>query len=250
MRKKGWRLLLICLMLCTLVFPASAEEFSGDSGWTVSFNGSKLDTNFTSGGMTEAVSDLQPGDSVTFTLALENTGTTSTDWWMTNRVLSSFEDNSIANGGAYTYILTYADAAGTENVLYSSENVGGESTTGGEGLHQATGALEDYFYLDTLASGSTGTITLTVALDGETQGNGYQNTLADLQMSFAVEETASASTGTTNNSNTTTTTTVRTGDESVPLVAILLMGGCGILLLILAIVSLKRRKKDDDKGAV
>ena len=30
-------------------------------------------------------------------------------------------------------------------------------------------------------------MTLTVALDGETQGNGYQNTLADLQMNFAVD---------------------------------------------------------------
>ena len=32
-----------------------------------------------------------------------------------------------------------------------------------------------------------GIITLEVALDGETQGNSYQDTLADLQMNFAVE---------------------------------------------------------------
>ena len=41
--------------------------------------------------------------------------------------------------------------------------------------------------LDTLAKGDKGRITLEVELDGETQGNDYQNTLADLQMNFAVE---------------------------------------------------------------
>lgn len=33
---------------------------------------------------------------------------------------------------------------------------------------------------------------MTVALDGETQGNGYQDTLAKLQMNFAVEKVEKA----------------------------------------------------------
>ena len=73
-------------------------------------------------------------------------------------------------------------------MLYSSETVGGEDTAGGEGLHQATGALEDYFYLGRLESGEEGRVLLTVELEGETQGNDYQDTLARLQMNFAVEE--------------------------------------------------------------
>ena len=56
-----------------------------------------------------------------------------TDWYMTNEVLKSLEDSvSVAEGGAYTYILTYKDAAGTETVLYSSEVVGGEEDTSKE----------------------------------------------------------------------------------------------------------------------
>ena len=47
--------------------------------------------------------------------------------------------------------------------------------------------MDEFFYLDRLASGENGKIGLTVALDGETQGNGYQNTLAKLQLAFAVE---------------------------------------------------------------
>ena len=108
---------------------------------------------------------------------------------MTNEVLQTLEDSqSVAEGGAYTYILTYVGADG-EEVLYSSEAVGGEGDSeAGEGLHQATDALEDYFYLDQLAEGESGYVQLVVKLDGETQGNAYQDTLAKLIMNFAVEK--------------------------------------------------------------
>ena len=46
---------------------------------------------------------------------------------------------------------------------------------------------DEWFYLDTLAKDDGGVLTLRVALDGETQGNDYQDTLAELQMQFAVE---------------------------------------------------------------
>ena len=75
--------------------------------------------------------------------------------------------------------------------LFDSDTVGGENGTTVEetleGLHGATSALKDFFYLDTVNNGEGGIITLEVALDGETQGNSYQDTLADLQMNFAVE---------------------------------------------------------------
>ncbi len=48
--------------------------------------------------------------------------------------------------------------------------------------------MGDYFYLDRLGAGEAGKVHLTVALDGETQGNGYQDTLAKLQINFAVEK--------------------------------------------------------------
>jgi hypothetical protein len=180
---------------------------------------------------------------------------------MTNKVLSSFEDNSTANGGAYTYELIYVDGSGTQNVLYSSQTVGGENNAAGEGLHSATGALEDYFYLDTLSSGQSGTLTLQVALDGETQGNAYQNTLADLQLNFAVEMTASGSgtnttDGNTSNDNGSTITsnksnitkTAKTGDPTQMVPYVVMTAVAGVVILILAIFSLKRRKKET-KGA-
>lgn len=68
-------------------------------------------------------------------------------------------------------------------VLFDSETVGGD---GGAGLYEATDGLDEFFKLCTMAPGGSGYVTLYVKLDGETQGNGYQNTLARLRLNFAV----------------------------------------------------------------
>ena len=73
----------------------------------------------------------------------------------------------------YTYRLFYTDKDGAVETLFDSDTVGGEYdsvddmlTHMGEGLHSATNALKDYFYLDTIHNGEGGYITLEVALDG------------------------------------------------------------------------------------
>lgn len=68
-------------------------------------------------------------------------------------------------------------------VLFDSDTVGGD---GGDGLYEATDGLDEFFKLCTMAPGGSGYVTLRVKLDGETQGNGYQNTLAKLRLIFAV----------------------------------------------------------------
>ena len=167
--------------------------------------------------------EMEPGDTVDFHIQLKNEYKQTTDWYMTNKVLKSLEDaQTVAEGGAYSYILTYIKQDGTKETLYSSEEVGGETkNASGEGLHQATNSLKDYFYLDRLKSGQSGEITLKVKLEGETQGNTYQDTLAKLQMNFAVELVDDSTTpGTPDNPTKTppkkspSRTTVKTGDNS------------------------------------
>ena len=123
-------------------------------------------------------------------------------------------------------------AAGGETVLYSSEVVGGEGAKE-EGLHQATNGLEDYFYLGRLSKDEQAMIRLYVQLDGETQGNAYQDTLAKLQMNFAVE-------------GVTTQTVVKTGDQSPIAMISMAALGCAVVLLVLAILAMRMNRK---KGA-
>lgn len=239
MKKRLMSLLLACFCLGGIAMDARAENYHGEDGWTVSFTAERaMVSNFKTTDMDDAVSGLQPGDTITFELDLKNENATSTDWYMTNKVLYSLEDRSANRdtaGGAYTYVLSYKDHNGAETVLFSSDTVGGDNiSAAGEGLHEATGALEDYFYLDTLAQGQAGSITLIVALDGETQGNDYQDTLADLQMNFAVEEV----------DDTTRTTIVKTSDESDLGGLFIAMTVSGVLLLGMAVYSLKQGRKE------
>ena len=89
--------------------------------------------------------------------------------------------------------------------------------------------MKEFFYLDTLAPGAEAEITLYIALDGESQGNVYQDTLAEIQMNFAVE--------------TPNGTSINTGDES----AVVLWAGMamisGFLLIGLAALSYKKGQK-------
>ena len=203
-----------------------------------------MESNFRTADMDDAVSGLQPGDTITFELDLKNENSTATDWYMTNKVLYSLEDRSANRGtagGAYTYVLSYKDHNGEETLLFSSDTVGGENiSAGGEGLHEATGALEDYFYLDTLTTGQVGSISLVVSLDGETQGNDYQDTLADLQMNFAVELNVTQ----TEEEQSRRTNIVKTSDESDLGGLFAAMTVSGVLLLGMAVYSLRQGRKE------
>ena len=249
MKKHLLHILLILSLVCCLAVTANAELYYGGTDWQVAFTAAgRMESNFGSADIADAIAGMQPGDTTIFTIDLANLYPATVDWYMTNEVLYSLEDrsaNTATEGGAYTYYLTYTEASGEELVLFSSDTVGGEGISqAGEGLHEATSALEDYFYLDTFYTGQRGTIRLEIVLDGETQGNDYQDTLADLQMNFAVELEASSPIR-----NTPILQVVKTGDETNLVPYLIAMGVSGILLLVLAIYSLKKRKKEQGGGA-
>lgn len=240
MKKKILCLAMTAFMVVGTTFTAHAEHFESEKDWLVSYTGDKLESNFKTGEMSTEILKLLPGDSMELQVKIQNTSEKEADWYMTNAVLETLEESKDqAEGGAYAYTLSYFDQAGTENVLYSSETVGGEDAleNQGEGLHQATSSLEDYFYLDTLKKGEEGVVKLVVALDGETQGNDYQNTLARLAMNFAVEETGSTGS---------VTTIIKTGDSNNILLFSGLALASGLLLFVFALLTM--REKRERKG--
>ncbi len=256
MGKKGIGLVLALGLFVGCFTQVHAETYYGDDNWHVAFTPEeKMESTFKTADLDEVVSGLQPGDNIFIELKLENEHQETTDWYMTNKVLYSLEDrstNSATGGGAYTYRLTYTDKDGTVTVLFDSETVGGENTgAAGEGLHGATNALQDYFYLDTLERGQKGTITLEVALDGETQGNDYQDTLADLQMNFAVELRGDTpATPQTPGTPKTPGKLIKTGDESRPVLLAVVMAGSGLVLLLFCILQWKERERRKKEGSV
>ena len=165
-------------------YPASPTD------WQVTFNGKELTSNYDEASVAAALRGMQPGDEATLVFTLKNDHDTAVDWYMENTILKSLEDESgTAKGGAYTYELTYKDTSGKEEDLYNSKAVGGEKEVNEKkvGLHEATDALDEYFFLESIGPGKTAVVTLHIVLNGETQANNYQDTLAKLRLKFAVE---------------------------------------------------------------
>lgn len=233
MKRRFLTAALFLIFICCLVVPAGAETYHGGEGWHVSFNGSALVSNFSSSDIQDILSEMQPGDNTIVTVDLSNDVPDDVRWYMSNETLRTLEEsviNTATGGGAYIYKLTYTNPSGEDNVLFDSDTVGGELiSAAGEGLHEATNALEDYFFMDTLGARAQAMVTLEVTLDGETQGNDYQDTLGDIQLNFAVEGTR---------------VSANTGDSSHVLLYVAIMGASGLLLLALAIYSLKKRRAE------
>lgn len=268
MKRKLASLCLLAVLAFTVALPVHAQapekkepytEY-GNPGWNVTFTDKqKMENNFKTADMNDAVSKLQPGDRIIFTVNLRNEDSNATDWYMTNKVLDSLEASTGAgaNGGAYTYRLVYHGPGG-ENILFDSEKIGGDEVSDGaaarqaagakgrEGLEEATAALEEYFILDTLNKGQSGTITLTVGLEGESQGNAYQNTFADLTMNFAVERRPSPANIVREPKQITLVRadTVRTGDDSQLLFYTALFLTSGMMLLLLSLYVRKEMKEE------
>ena len=230
------------LMLLVLVFAlgctsAFADHYDSD-GWSVEFTGSEMIQNFNSGTINEIFSSVEPGDSATVTISLRNSSSGATMWYMHNEAINTLEQiRKSAEGGLYSYKLTYTTAAGVANVLYDSTQVGGENADkrDPEGLNQISDKLKDYFYLDNFGSGQRGTVTLYMELEGETQGNGYQNTNAAVEVQFAVEPV------TTGGTTRLYSDRPRTADDSaLGLYMICTTGSC-LLLMVGMLMNKKRR---------
>ena len=183
------------VMAAGMCLTAHAEEISR-TGWTAVFTGSAIETNFRPSDAYAALCELQPGDSGSLRIDLRNDSDEYVQWYVSNDTLQTLEDTrASAKDGGYTYKLAYTSngAAGSSDaiavsdrtvVLFESDAVGGDSSGG---LYDATDALDEYIQLCSMAPGGSGYVVLDVGLDGETQGNGYQSTLAALRINFAVD---------------------------------------------------------------
>ncbi len=252
MKKKFLCLVMGLVLIAGMPMTASAEDYQGASGWTAEFNGEKIVTNFVDGDVADSMNQVLPGDSIELHVTIKNTDSRETDWYMTNEIVSTLEEaQASASGGAYEYRLSYTDSEGAVTDLYSSDTVGGEENVNGqEGLHEIAGAPGEYFYLERLKQGESGMVTLWMRVDGETQGNGYQETLAELRMNFAVEVVPEAEVRTEVNhrvnrvsGGTQIVTTVQTGDTTPLMIWSAVALGCGVILLVVGLAAWKRNRE-------
>lgn len=253
----------LVLVLC-LPSVALADHIDGSTGWYVEYNNSgQVVDNYTQRSWADNVSKLQPGDDITLTVEIRETNDATADWYLSNAVLKSFEDGD-AKGSAYGYTLSY-EGPNNSRTLYESKSIGGEGSA--SGLAEATNAMDDYFYLGTLAKGETGKITLNVALDGETEGNAYFDTLAQLGLKFAVEPNVNPENNYVNKTeekqevkqreqqqdvvNRTVSANrqnlAKTGDRTSMFPLYLLIAAVGILCLALAIRNMRNKNNEDNK---
>ena len=247
--------LLMAIVVAFAVSGASAFADSTKIDGEATFNGNEIESTLDSGDVVKAFNDLQPGDDITVSIKYENDYGESTDWYMANEVVQTLEKTDqarkqvegtgAAENGGYTYSLTHTDKNGTETVLFSNDEVGGDAKPANmEGLEQATNALDEWFYIQTLTKGQSGRVVLNVEFDGETEVNDYMDTDGGLAVRFAVELNRTGTNTTTGSGAKVGVTAVQTGDPTnFPLLFGVLVAG--VVLLIVALVLRKKVRGTD-----
>ena len=239
--------LVTCLCMSSVSF-AESHSFTG----ACAYNGSTIDGDFTSDVFAASQSSLEPGDDLTYTITYKNNSGDTTEWYMLNSVLQTLEEQKdVAEHGGYTYTLKNIGPDGTETVLFNNAEVGGDKVVDQlEGLRQATTATGDYFFIQELKPGETGTTYLYVKFDGETEVNDYMDTYGKLRVAYAVEKQTVIPPDDEDNPDKEkklTTSETRTGDSTSPILWIVLMG-VALAGIILTIVSWRRDRKDGEEA--
>ena len=240
-------LVLAAALALALPVAAWAESLSGADTWNVTYTASGEMSETYPDSWADEIGQLQPGDDITLNVSIAHKNGTQADWYLSNEVLKSLEEAD-AKGSAYAYRLSY-----NGNDLYNSQKVGG--TDSDQGLAEATDALDEWVYLDTLSNGDTGKVTLNVSLDGETEGNAYFNTIAQLKLAFAVqpvvpdkETVTKTKTTTVVKHRTTPRTVVQTGDDTNLMPFYVAMAVSGLLLVVLGAYGAMQRKREREEA--
>ena len=236
--KKVFICLLAALMLMAAGAGAFADSMKNEEKYTAEFTGNELSIiGYDEGKIAEIVNSMQPGDDVTITIYLRNSSSGSVAWYMHNEAIKTMEESvSSAAGGLYTYRLTYTDTSGKVlKTFYDSSKIGGELTgaSAPEGLNQINDKLKDWFYVDTFSPKQERMVQFYISLEGETQGNIYQNAAATIQARFAVEPVKSNTTTGGGGTSTLYSTRPKTGDAARPglwaVMALLCAGGFTVM---------------------
>ncbi len=234
---------IIVVMMLTLGLLLGLPAFASAESTTVNghchFNGNDIVSDFDSDIIADSIRGLEPGDDVTFKVEFKNSYKTTTSWYMKNEVLTTLEESfDRTENGGYTYKLVHIRPNGTRQVLFDNSEVGGEAKVAGmEGLHQATNATDEWFFIQKLAQGQKAYTELYVKFDGESEVNDYMDTYGKLKVAYAVElDKAGAKKKTTDSA--------KTGDTMNLMWPMLLMTAA----LLTAILTLLSRKKDRKEG--
>ena len=152
--------------------------------WSVTYNGSGFDSTYSAD--KASLSNAMPGDTIEFSVDYINGTDGDANFYMSADVLKSLEEGADATGGAYSYKII---SSNFEKPIFDSETVGGDAEDV-IGLAQVSSGEGAYFSLGTLSAGKSGTVTVSIALDGNSQDNAYMSTLAQLEIRFGAEPTA------------------------------------------------------------
>lgn len=253
MMKRISALVLVLGLACSATLGCFAAD---DSDISVTYNGSSLEYSLSNA--TDDIQNMAPGVESDYSFDLVNNSGSSTDFYMSTKVLQTLTaPTSTGDTGYLVTMLVDDQVIFGNNAAANSEGdetgilVGGQDTDELEMLNEKDILGNDYVLVATIGPNSTKTLTLKITPNATGTDASYEASTGDMQFQFMAEEVTPLTRNevtTVQNEPTVVTQTryiltgVQTGD---PLVIAPLIGVLVLAVLLFIIAGKKKKKKEE-----
>lgn len=234
--KKTMTAILVTLLM---IFGLSGQALAADS--YVFEGGANAFVTDVSGSATGGFTGMEPGETRDLTLSLTNGDSKDVNFYMSAEILKNLAEQGDQNA-VYTFTISKNGTPFFETVIgggSDSQNI----SIGAEYLKE-----DNTILLDTMAPGQKDTLTVSLALDGDSAENVYMNQNGKIQLVFSAGSPVTNEPGTvinrivrtiTGQSSTSPDTGVQAGD-----ILLLVAFAAVIAGIILAIILLRKKHKE------
>lgn len=196
------RIMNLVLALALTVIGLAGQNITAEAkihdtiSWPVTYDGNKVTSKFTDSVTNDVLSAVMPGDTVIYKVNYSTS--VPADFYLNADIVNTLEEKKLddtdpddiskavdsdeAKEGAYTYVIKNGNT-----VIFDSELIGvGESDELLKGLKMVDGE-QKFFELGRLGAGGSGSVTIEIKLDGNSQDNSYMHKLATLDVKIGAQ---------------------------------------------------------------
>lgn len=244
------------VLVLGLAFTSALGCFAAGSDISVTYNGSSLD--YSVNNPVDSIQNMTPGVESSYSFDLVNNSGSSTDFYMSTKVLQTLLASTETEETGYLVSMTVDNqvifgnnAPGTVEENDVGVVVGGQDTAQLAMLNDSDILGNDYVLVATIDPNSTKTLTLHITPNATGTNSYYEGSSGDMRFQFMAEEVTPLTrteVTTVKNEPTVVTQTryiltgVQTGD---PMVIAPLVGVLALAVLLFIIAGKKKKKKEE-----
>lgn len=178
--------LLAAILILSMTSFSYADDYTVE--YSCSYNGSEIKTDFDKSAFNDMAASLEPGDNIQYKVTYENDSDAASSWFVKSNVFKTLEANKAKGSGCSGAITNNNPNSKSPVVLFDNTKADAKAVPL-EDLQKLQSATGEYLSMGNLKAGQAGSVEMEIRFDGESEDLDFTETVGELIMQFAVENT-------------------------------------------------------------